>query len=392
MTIEDYLLPPVGKTWQWCDDGEAVEWHADTLDGFSSTIAFSGQLHQTLSRLYQMNDGLPSLAVVLLLESVASRRHPSPPVNLIVHGVMERQVNSDFMKMVTDYLMTVSNASSQSKSAEKVTELIGFGLAESRQWLRAAVSGAEAEAVLQWLAMDRADRELLQTSRVSRSLCRRRQQHFWETMVHLARTGLDEQSFESWKRTGSKDIPEVEEDVLEEPPQTMADLIHSLKEDSELSGLADAASHAASVLTIPRHPSRDDAMPMGGVSDIVNRGTPDRLLMTELAADSLLLAARIATGQALYVRREMPPTDLPKRRAILVEQSVRTWGRVRFSMAAVAMAITNVDQRNGNVESNVWTVSGTRCYQESLFDREGVLSLLERVEPTLLPVEGLDKQ
>ena len=72
----------------------------------------------------------------------------------------------------------------------------------------------------------------------------------------------------------------------------------------------------------------------------------DRLLLSELAHDDLTLAVRIAMNEALYLRRETPPSNPPKHRAVLLDSGIRLWGVPRVFATAVGMALAAAAQRN----------------------------------------------
>ncbi len=114
-------------------------------------------------------------------------------------------------------------------------------------------------------------------------------------------------------RTGMDHLPEPAplEPLARFPLATLVQEL-ALKND-DLSMAAKMAQKIAASLTVPRLPSDPDHLPIGGVSDVTNRGEPDRLLISELALDDDLLIARIAHGQALYLRREQPPQSSSKK-------------------------------------------------------------------------------
>lgn len=103
------------------------------------------------------------------------------------------------------------------------------------------------------------------------------------------------------------------------PPARARALITSLLDDEELGGLARAARRLIGAVHLPHHVSEQQDLPLGGVSDLANRGDLDRLLLSELAHDDLTLAVRVAIKEALYLRRESPPRIPPSGRALLID-------------------------------------------------------------------------
>ena len=101
----------------------------------------------------------------------------------------------------------------------------------------------------------------------------------------------------------------------------------------------------------------------------------DRLLPSELAHDNLTLAVRIAMNEALYLRRETPPSNPPKHRAVLLDSGVRLWGVPRVFATAVGMALAAGAQKNVRTDSSA---RRRRAVPVSLAERAGVAAHLER--------------
>ena len=146
-----------------------------------------------------------------------------------------------------------------------------------------------------------------------------------------------------------------------------------------MGGLARLAQHLMAAVHVPRALHAADELPMGGVSDLTNRGDFDRLLISELAHDDLTLAVRVALNEALYLRRESPPRRPPPRRAVLVDCGIRLWGVGRVFAAAVAMALAAGADPRG--ELAVYRAAGDGVVPVDLASRRGVVALLEALEP-----------
>ena len=69
-----------------------------------------------------------------------------------------------------------------------------------------------------------------------------------------------------------------------------------------------------------------EELPLGGVSDLSNRGPLDRLLVSELANDELTLSVRVALNEALYLRREIAAAPAPEPPGDPAGRGVRMWG------------------------------------------------------------------
>ncbi len=186
-------------------------------------------------------------------------------------------------------------------------------------------------------------------------------------------------------RTGLDRLPSDEAlDVVDRFP--IATLVKQLADRSdELSVVARMAQTLSATLSLPRSPSDPDVLPVGGVSDVTNRGQPDRLLMSELAMDSDLLIARIANGQALYLRREQPPQPQSKHRCLLIETGVRTWGTMRLYTAAFALGLSIAVERRGDDQLDIVTVAGDSAWIEELNHRAGLMRFYERLLTDIHP-------
>ena len=159
----------------------------------------------------------------------------------------------------------------------------------------------------------------------------------------------------------------------------MANRLDRLCQDDDYGETAQMAIGLSALLTLPRNVSDPTPLNVGGVSDITNRGKPQNLLMTELAADPMLLAARIAHGQALYLRRESPPAPSPNLRPMAIESGIRTWGKRRLMLAATALAIANAETRSATHQVAVVTLDDTKIHEETFETFEGITKHLERL-------------
>ncbi len=124
-----------------------------------------------------------------------------------------------------------------------------------------------------------------------------------------------------------------------EDPASLRQLLEGLEGDSALNSLAKLAREFAAGLHLPRKLEDSGHCPSGGFSDVATHGEPHRLLLTELTFDDLVLAARIAQGEALYLRRERPPEASGSGRWILLDNGLRLWGIPRLRAMAAALAV-----------------------------------------------------
>ncbi|MEL6108001.1 MAG: hypothetical protein AAFU85_18400 [Planctomycetota bacterium] len=209
----------------------------------------------------------------------------------------------------------------------------------------------------------------------------------WNFLEELARSPIDTSTAELKLATGAEQLPSPA-DIEEISDREFAGLIALLESDDEMGEVSSAARHVASVASLPLSPSDPSELPIGGVSDITNRGSPERLLMTELAADPMLLIARIATGKALYLRRETPPNRGELARTILIESSVRTWGQTRVRALAVALGLAASEQSRRNAAVEVVTL-GDEVIVEKFSSKLGLKQHLMRLSAVPHPGSAL---
>ena len=155
--------------------------------------------------------------------------------------------------------------------------------------------------------------------------------------LRLGLPKVDAQRLALRRATGLDALPLPAPVVL--PAQQIRSLIHELSQDQELAGLARLARHLMATVFLPRPLDQRDELPLGGVSDISNRGPLDKLLLSELAHDDLTLSVRVAMNEALYLRRESPPRQPPRTRRVLLDAGLRMWGLPRVYATAVALAL-----------------------------------------------------
>src|SRR4051812_11257737 len=129
---------------------------------------------------------------------------------------------------------------------------------------------------------------------------------------------------------------------------------------------------------LPRRLGERDQLPIGGVADITNRGTLDRLLLSELAHDDLTLAVRVALNEALYLRREPPMREPPGTLAVLLDSGLRLLGIPRGVASAVALGFAACDKQHA--QALFWRAHGKELLPVKLLSRHGLTEHLGALE------------
>lgn len=155
-------------------------------------------------------------------------------------------------------------------------------------------------------------------------------------------------------RTGIRDPAAVRavSDKPQEPEDQqsgMRRLLQELENTRQYRGLSRLSSRLVAALSLPRQLSEPESLQLGGVSDISNRGSIDKLLLSELVHDDLTLSVRLALNEALYLRRESPPAQDRRIRSVLIDCSLPMWGLPRLYATAVALALHMTSDRQTTV-------------------------------------------
>lgn len=338
----DYFAGHPDFYWRWIDDGRVVTWSDNT------TIAFREELMMVLERLAPL--GLPPLGSILLLYAAC---RDSWHVEMLGRTVLEDywagmnqggDTASHYQSLFQDVLAGLDKVHAS-------RGLVHYRMehkAELAAWLMEGAPGRYGEAVSQSLL------RRLKLGLAPHELAGNETSPF-NSLVHdlgCLRWGLlrfSEQALAHRLETGLETtlLPAP----MKPPPTTAHDLISSLQDDPELGAVARLANLLLAALNLPRALSDPEQLPVGGVSDISNRGPLDRLLLSELAHEDLTLSVRLAMNEALFLRRESPPRTPPRRRRVLLDAGLRTWGVPRIFVTAVGLALAAKEDAHISVQT-----------------------------------------
>lgn len=377
-----YLASSNASLWHWTADGEAVAW----ADG--TTIAFRREIEAVIERM--VPHGLPRFgAIVLLLgacrdgwQQSSGRRaiagmaatfahwQPNPHRSLVglqsgtVDVLVWRAINSMLQELdaVSRLPVDVRHGTlAKSILAETVFEPGAKRLAPDHAAFvaDALTQGIDPTALAASVDVDK-NEPLSQFARESESLQPGLGLVSAEALALRARTGFDEPVLPA-----DLELPDAEQ-----TRKLLTDLSH----DREFAGLARLAQRLMAAVHVPRSLHSREELPVGGVSDLSNRGPLDRLLVSELANDTLTLAVRVALNEALYLRRESPPRDPPHRRALLLDCGIRMWGIPRAF--AIASALAFAATTDGAAQVVAFRAAGKEVEPLDLTTRGGLVSCM----------------
>lgn len=185
-------------------------------------------------------------------------------------------------------------------------------------------------------------------------------------------------------------IPEIEEPVLEEEEERAipGDFIESLMDHPTTFPVGALIRSLLSGMSIPIHHSLPSAQPMGGFSDLSNKGDLDKLLISEFAGDDWMFLSRLANNEALYLHRETPPGADQLERIILVDVTLKSWGTPKILAYAILLAIAKHPKTD--IHCTAYAV-GNDLYPVAVDTVDEVIQSIQLVDGALHPAAGLIK-
>jgi hypothetical protein len=370
-----YLAPAADSFWEWRDGGDVVAWRHG-----GDTIAFRAEFAEVLRRL--VVHGLPHFDAVVLF--LAACRSPAKigEVEIEKCNVLPSLTARDRSNWrYRDLLLALEAISAISWSVRSRLEgkiEMAAMLFETAYMVESPQGSASLLEALEGCLPEEIYFPNPQRRDVD-GLARLASLAAGAHRIAPDRLPLRQQ-------TGLEQLPEPQP-VDAPPAESLRALLARLENDEELGGLARLARNLMAVLTLPRRMSETEDLPLGGVSDITNRGSFDRLLVSELAHDDMTFTVRVALSEALYLRREAPPNVPPQRRLIMIDCGLRMWGlpRIFATAAALALAVPRARQ----AETAVYRARGTHLDLVDLASREGLVAHLSALEPEAHPGSAL---
>lgn len=166
------------------------------------------------------------------------------------------------------------------------------------------------------------------------------------------------------------------------------DLVDELIENQKTFAVGSLIRWLWSGLNIPVHSSLPSHQPLGGISDLTNKGDYDKLLVSEFAYDDLVFLSRLANNEALYIHREVPPTHNNLQRIILIDATLKNWGTPKTIAFAIMLAIANHPKTD--IACAVFVLGATQYYPISIESIDTIIEALQIVEESLHPANSLE--
>ena len=352
--------PPVGWWWEWRDEGRVIVWREQ-----ETTIAFREEVEGIVGELAPEDPPVAG-SIVLLLAACRDDWH-DPTARAVLHelvrrcggGVVEHGEVADVVGLLGK-VRALPEDLRGSYAARKVLAALVLETPAGRApavgpAARASGVGTPRHATLAELRRE------------------------WQPL-RTGLVGLDEGTLRTRVATGLDTPPSAADPVdLPLPPETVIRGVPpELLDDPETSAVAALAREVMAAVTLPRRLEAPVDRPEGGFADIANRGSLDRLLLSELAHDASIFAARVALGEALYLRRELSAPPPPHGRTVLLDSGVRMWGVPRAYAAAVALALRA--QAGPGGETAVFRAGREGLVPVDLATKEGLVDHLRAIE------------
>lgn len=182
---------------------------------------------------------------------------------------------------------------------------------------------------------------------------------------------------------------QLDEDVLEEKKLTdkVTNFIDQLIQEDKTFYVGSLIKRLWSGLNIPLHHSHPSKQPLGGISDLTNKGDFDKLVISEFAYDDDVFMSRIANCEALYIQREVPPEADKFTRILLIDNTLKNWGNPKILAFASAIAIARHPKTD--IECRVFVV-GQEFSEIAITNVNEVITALSELSGKLDCATGID--
>ncbi|MBC8756900.1 hypothetical protein H2O64_19660 [Kordia sp. YSTF-M3] len=141
------------------------------------------------------------------------------------------------------------------------------------------------------------------------------------------------------------------EDSERESFSNNPDLIQELIEEPKTFFMGSLIKRLWSGINLPMHYVHPGEMPLGGISDVTNKGNFDNLLISEFANDDLIFLHRIANKEALFIRRETTPEEDLRTRIFLIDTTIKNWGTPKILSFATAFSLIHHPKNEMNFQA-----------------------------------------
>ncbi|TWV98034.1 hypothetical protein [Chitinophaga pinensis] len=394
-----YFSAPKDYFWHWTEDGTVIEFAK------GNTICFKEELIGLLSQEYATTPPLSVLLIILMIGKVDTQR----PREGITPDVLKQELwraminpeswlyrsnpedltdDSNLLSSFVDLLYPLSR---QYWHEDKRTILFNC-LFEQIPLALANGSGKEMIAIFQKLPAEDYCAPRIDDNNWSNTQANTDLRIMSRILHKYPYTDVLEQELETRIKTPATPPPPLAPvempEALPLPPQAgEKDLLEELAEDDNTAYIALLTQRLMAAIHLPMHTNRAGDRTIGGVSDITNKGTIDKLLLSELANEDDVLMARLANNEALYLRREEIPDKLHTHRFILIDKSIKMWGTPH--MLAVSTTLASIVDKKQQATITSYALAGDQCKTIDLTNKKDVVKSMHVLSPALRSANAL---
>lgn len=368
---KNYFQAPWNYFWQWAENGEFIEWK----NGI--TICHRNELVLLLKEV-EIPASAPFGTILLLLSASMDSFREAEMAGILLgsfKGLPKMQGDPDdemieqYVRDAMSFLFMVSKLPEDLRSRKHCARL----LQEVFISQNFVMKGASLREAADELSSGRIDHLILQPGY---SKTRATYSIDLNPLLKAGKLFTTPGSLELRLRAGVYQLPEPIK--IDLPEIALGDLFDQLANDPKTASLVRLAKHIVAALKIPMHSQGSGDQSYGGISDITNRGNYDKLLLSELAHDDLLLMARLVNNEALYFRREEPPHNPKRQRTILLDSTLKMWGMPRIFALAAALACAKNSKHGELIEAYV--LGGAKYIETGLDSKEEIIKTLETLD------------
>jgi hypothetical protein len=217
----------------------------------------------------------------------------------------------------------------------------------------------------------------------------------FEEWLHQALARQSDAEVLHWLRHGQEPVEqagtELAQPVLPALPPSLREVLGDLAQQPRLSGAIPFVGQLVSALELPPRRLGPQELPLGGYADVCNRGQPEQLLPGQFALDELEFLRRHAERELLYFRRADPQARPREELVVLLDQGVRTWGRVRLVLAAGLFALGQLAQRRRLAFRLAVTSDGGASHDPVTMDPSALGQLVQTSDLSPHPALALER-
>lgn len=363
MTLYEYFQPVNNYFWQWEYDEDSQGLNVLGIPE-GNTIAYKDLVVEIMDKLSQQ--GTPPFGVLLLL-IIATNPNAAKDIEKIDRKITDYLIHNNHttnpntvsivLSMATQFLYLLTQLPKEYKTGANRILLFQTLLKKSHnqfgyQKIRPIVKAMQLNQY--------SEIELYTSIEFNESIF----------LKDFRIVSLLKKQFDSVEEIISQmgDIFPTEEELLTENTDTdeipKLDFVEELIENTNTFHVGTLLKRIWSGLNVPFHNVLPSQQPIGGVSDLTNKGNFDRLLISEFANDDIVFLSRIANNEALYINREVPPQSEDLERIILIDISIKNWGTPKLLAHALLLAIAK--HPKSSIHCTAYAVGET--YQPLNFD------------------------